>query len=131
MVPPADPDPRVDAWLRALAKGQRDLCSAARAVLGEGLPGAREAIKWGFPTWVGQGNVAAIAPYADHVNLQFYQGTSLPDPRGRLEGTGKALRHVKLRHARDLKDPAVKALVRAAWRIDQEVRTGGASRGSR
>jgi hypothetical protein len=114
------PDPRIDAWLREQSKDQRDLCKAARELLGTALPAAREDVKWGFPTWVGNGNIVAIAPYADHVNLQFYQGASLPDPGRNLEGTGKALRHVKLHHAKDLKTPAVKALVRAAWRRDQE-----------
>jgi len=37
-----------------------------------------------------------------------------------LEGTGKALRHVKLRFAKDLRTPAVKGLLRAAWRLDRE-----------
>ena len=120
MAPSAEPDPRVDAWLRGQSKEFRDLCTAARAALSEALPGARETIKWGYPTWVGKGNIVAVAPHTDHVNLQFYRGTSLPDPGGILEGTGKALRHVKLRHAKDLKTPAVKALLRAAWRLDQE-----------
>jgi hypothetical protein len=114
------PDARIDAWLRDQSKDQRDLCKAAREMLAAALPDAREDIKWGFPTWVGDGNIVAIAPYADHVNLQFYQGASLADPGRTLEGTGKALRHVKLHHAKDLKTPAVKALVRAAWRRDQE-----------
>lgn len=116
----AEPDARVDAWLREQPKGSRDLCAAARETLGEALPGAREAIKWGYPTWVGKGNIVAVAPHTDHVNLQFYRGTSLPDPTGALEGTGKALRHVKLRFVKDLKTPAVKGLLRAAWRVDQE-----------
>ena len=116
----AEPDSRVDAWLRGQGKGSRDLCAAARATCAEALPGAREAIKWGYPTWVGKGNIVAIAPHTDHVNLQFYLGTSLPDPSGVLDGTGKALRHVKLRLVKDLRTPAVKGLLRAAWRIDQE-----------
>ena len=116
----AGPDARVDAWLRTQPKGSRDLCAAARSSLGEALPGARETIKWGYPTWVGKGNIAALAPHAEHVNLQFYRGTSLPDPGGLLEGTGKAMRHVKLRAVKDLKTPDVKGLLRAAWRIDQE-----------
>jgi hypothetical protein len=110
----------VDAWLRGQAKEFRDLCGAARQTLAEALPGARETVKWGYPTWVGKGNIVAIAPHSDHVNLQFYRGTSLPDPGGVLEGTGVALRHVKLRFVKDLKTPAVKGLLRAAWRIDQE-----------
>jgi len=116
----AEPDSRVDAWLRSQPKGSRDLCVAARTAIAEALPGAREAIKWGYPTWVGRGNIVAVAPHADHVNLQFYRGTSLPDPSRVLEGKGKALRHVKLRFVKDLRTPAVKGLLRAAWRMDQE-----------
>lgn len=116
----AEPDPRVDAWLRGQPKGLRDLCEASRTTLGEALPKARETIKWGYPTWVGQGNIVAVAPHGQHVNLQFYRGASLPDPAGALEGTGKALRHVKLHFVKDLKTPAVKGLLRAAWRLDQE-----------
>lgn len=37
-----------------------------------------------------------IAAHARWINLGFYRGVSLPDPAGRLEGTGAALRHVKL-----------------------------------
>ncbi len=83
------------------------------------MPKATETVKWSYPTYVGKGNVVAIAPQSDHVNLQFYLGTSLADPTGRLEGTGKNLRHVKIHHAKDLKEPAVKAIVRSAWRVDQ------------
>lgn len=40
---------------------------------------------------------AYIMPQRGHLNLGFCRGTALPDPNGLLEGTGKALRHVKLR----------------------------------
>lgn len=121
-MPPAaaQTDPRVDAWIKDQPKELRDLCKAARGMLAAALPKAREAIKWGFPTWVGAGNIVALSAFTQHVNLQFYRGTSLPDPQGLLEGTGKELRHAKLRNAKDLRTPAVKALVRAAWRLDQE-----------
>ena len=119
-MPASASDPQVDEWFSAQSRTLGPIASAARALLDEGLPGARQAIKWGYPTWVGKGNIAAVQPHTDHVNLQFYRGTSLPDPEGVLEGTGKELRHVKLRHARDVRTPAVKALVRAAWRLDQQ-----------
>ena len=117
---PAASVPEVDDWFSAQSRTLGPVAAAARDVLDAGLPGARQALKWGYPTWVGKGNVAAIQPFSDHVNLQFYRGTSLPDPDRVLEGTGKELRHVKLRHAKDARTPAVKALVRAAWRLDQE-----------
>ena len=37
-----------------------------------------------------------LMPQRAWVNLGFYHGADLPDPAGLLEGTGKALRHVKL-----------------------------------
>lgn len=48
------------------------------------------------------------------VNLGFYQGTELPDPAGLLEGTGKGLRHVKVRDLQTTERPELRALIRAA-----------------
>jgi len=57
---------------------------------------------------------AYIAVFKAHLNLGFYYGAGLPDPKGMLEGTGKNLRHVKLRDLATCKSPAIKALVKAA-----------------
>jgi len=43
-----------------------------------------------------------IAPWTeDYINLGFYRGASLKDSRGLLEGTGKAMRHIKVKPAFD------------------------------
>jgi|SRR5450755_3876848 hypothetical protein len=57
---------------------------------------------------------AYIAVYSTHVNLGFYHGASLADPKGLLEGIGKGLRHVKLRDVSSAKDAAVIGLLRQA-----------------
>ena len=57
---------------------------------------------------------AFIAVQAGYVNLGFYRGASLPDPSESLEGTGKALRHVKIRDLASARRPAVSSLLRAA-----------------
>lgn len=57
---------------------------------------------------------AYIAPQKNHVNLGFYHGTSLPDPAGLLEGTGKRLRHVKIRTIEDTRSMAVDRLLAEA-----------------
>lgn len=51
--------------------------------------------------------------HAAHINLGFYRGAELPDPQGLLEGTGKALRHVKLTDVAATKRAPVLALLRA------------------
>ena len=55
-----------------------------------------------------------IAVLKERINLGFYYGIDLPDPENLLEGTGKKLRHVKIRHAEQLTNPALRNLVEAA-----------------
>ena len=40
---------------------------------------------------------AYVAVYTSHVSVGFYVGSAMPDPHGLLEGSGKFMRHVKLR----------------------------------
>lgn len=53
--------------------------------------------------------------YSHHVNLGFAQGASLSDPAGRLEGSGAAIRHVKMTSPEQLEDSAVQGLIAQAW----------------
>ena len=57
---------------------------------------------------------AFIAVQDGYVNLGFYRGAWLPDPSELLEGTGKALRHVKIRDLASARHPVVASLLRAA-----------------
>ena len=43
----------------------------------------------------------AIIPHTAHVNLQLADGVELPNPDGRIEGTGKRVRHIKIRSEDD------------------------------
>jgi hypothetical protein len=55
-----------------------------------------------------------LAAYPNHVTLVFAHGASLIDPHGKLSGTGKQVRHLRLQSASDLKHPAVLSLVEQA-----------------
>ena len=59
-------------------------------------------------------NICTVVVYKDHVSLMFVRGVDLKDPQGLLEGTGKAIRHVKMFTADDVKRPGVRALLRQA-----------------
>ncbi len=52
--------------------------------------------------------------------LDFCAGQSLKDPAGLLEGTGKNLRHVKLRTVEDLKRPELKKLIVEAAKLNKK-----------
>ena len=51
-----------------------------------------------------------------HVNVGFFCGTELKDPARLLEGTGKYLRHVKVRSGSEIDAAALDALIAAAYR---------------
>jgi hypothetical protein len=55
-----------------------------------------------------------ILPHTSWVNLGFYKGADLPDPEGLLEGTGKKMRHIKIRSVEDAVGPAIRWLIEAA-----------------
>jgi len=57
---------------------------------------------------------AYIGVQGSHVNLGFYHGASLSDPDGLLEGTGKELRHIKIRSVADAGRAGVTELLNQA-----------------
>jgi hypothetical protein len=104
----------------ALAPDHAGTLGAIRAEVAALHPDAVESasvrersVSWGFGVakrvWY-----AYAMPHSSHVNLGFFQGVHLPDPEGLLEGTGKALRHVKLKSAGDAGRPGIVALLAAA-----------------
>jgi hypothetical protein len=67
----------------------------------------------GWPIRIGTDRgLVAIAGFRDHVNVNFGHGASLRDPNGLLQGTGKSIRHVKLRSVADARSDALRDLVR-------------------
>lgn len=57
---------------------------------------------------------AYIMPHENWVNLGFYQGATLADPAGIMEGTGKKLRHVKVRSVEEASRPEIRSLIEEA-----------------
>lgn len=58
--------------------------------------------------------IHSIAVYRNWINLYFFEGGSLPDPEGLLQGSGRMVRSIRLTSAADLDRPAVKALMAEA-----------------
>src|SRR5919108_2598556 len=92
---------------------------ALRQVIREELPDADERvdfgnklIAFGFSMRM-RDLLFAIIAHKSHVNLQLADGADLPDPTGIVEGTGKRIRHVKVRSVEDARNPPIRDLVRA------------------
>ena len=113
----------VSDFLRDLAPDVRSTATALREEIRDLLPDAVEKLHGGWRV-IGYSrdgsmktSICAIAPHPKHVNLQFFHGTEMSDPEGRLEGTGKRARHVKLFAPEDARSPAVKELIEEAARL--------------
>lgn len=72
---------------------------------------------------VGDAAFAYVGAFAQHVSIGFFQGASLEDSAGLLEGSGKRMRHVKLRWGQAVDEAAVEAIIEAAYR-DMKRRAG-------
>jgi hypothetical protein len=66
-----------------------------------------------------------VNAFSSHVNVGFFHGASLPDPAGLLQGTGKFMRHVKLRPGMAVNAASLSRLIDAAyWDIKARVENG-------
>ncbi len=63
--------------------------------------------------------------FTSHVNVGFFQGAALSDPAHLLQGTGKFMRHVKLRPGPFTNGAALSKLIETAYRdIKSRVENG-------
>ena len=113
---------KFETWNDNLASHTPEVQAAARAleaIIGEELP---DVVVQYDP---GNGLLAfgrsmkmrdllfALIPHAGWVNLQLADGALLPNPDGLIEGTGKKIRHIKVRSGEAATDARVRAAIRA------------------
>jgi hypothetical protein len=117
--PAEDP---AEALLRVQTPAARVLTERLRGLIHEVVPGVEEAVHMGWEVIVFgktgkmSDSFVSLLHRVTYVNVQFVDGVDLPDPKGLLEGTGKRMRHVKVRSEEEAEAPAVRALIRAAAR---------------
>jgi hypothetical protein len=96
----------------------RKVVRALRRFVKNTIPGTKETVNaWGIPTFEARDPFCFYMVGKNHVTFGFHFGTSLEDPEGLLEGTGKNIRHVKLRAVEDLEQKGLKKLLQAAVRL--------------
>lgn len=77
----------------------------------------REIIHDHFPTaCAGEAAFAYVAAYRAHAAIGFFHGAQLADPHRLLEGSGKRMRHVKLRPGEARNEAGLGDLIAAAYR---------------
>jgi len=108
-------DPAIDTWFD---EQPDELGAIARrwfeVMRGCGMD-VRELVHDDQPTaCVGDAAFAYVDAFTAHVNVGFFRGAEIPDPAHLLEGTGKFMRHVKLRPGSDVDATALTTLIETA-----------------
>jgi hypothetical protein len=86
----------------------------------------RELLHDGCPVaLLGDAPFGYVNVFTSHVNVGFFQGAALPDPARLLQGTGKFMRHVKLKPGTFTNAAALSKLIDTAyWDIKSRVENG-------
>ena len=109
-------DPAIDAWMKEHAGELGSIARQWFEVMRECGDEVRELLHDGCPVaCLGDAPFAYVNVFRSHVNVGFFHGASLPDPARLLQGTGKFMRHVKLRPETATNTTALRGLIDIAY----------------
>ncbi len=108
---------KIKGWLDQLSPRKRALAHKIRDVVLATDSDIKEGIKWRNPTFMTpKGNIAWVLNYntTDYINLGFFRGARLSDPKNLLEGMGKGIRHQKIWNKEDIGAKQIQSWIKEA-----------------
>jgi hypothetical protein len=109
-------DPAIEAWRQGHSGALGAIAQTWFEIMRCSGDDVRELLHDGAPTvCVGDAAYAYVNAFTAHVNVGFFRGAEIADPAHLLQGTGKLMRHVKLRPDRDIDATALRELIRTAY----------------
>src|SRR4030095_10859902 len=109
-------DPAIEVWMREHPGELGAIAQRWFEVMRDCGDDVRELLHDGHPTaCVADAAFAYVNAFKAHVNVGFFRGADIPDPENLLEGTGRFMRHVKLRPNCDFNTTPLKKVINAAY----------------
>ena len=110
------PTELIDQLIADLPDWRGQMFAHLRKLIHEADPQLTEEWKWGTAVWTYNGLVCAVGAFKDHLKINFFKGSSLPDPRGLFNSglDAKAMRSIDLYEGDTIDAPALKELIGAA-----------------
>jgi hypothetical protein len=109
-------DPAIEAWMHGHSNELGAIAQRWFEVMRRCGADVRELLHDGHPTaCVGDAAFGYVNAFKAHVNVGFFRGAEITDPKALLEGTGKFMRHVKLGTEREVEDAALTKLIQTAY----------------
>ena len=109
-------DPAIDAWMKEHANELGAIAHQWFQVMRNCGDEVREFLHDGCPVaCLGDVPFGYVNVFTSHVSVGFLQGAALPDPARLLQGTGRFMRHVKLRPGTEANAAALSRLIHMAY----------------
>ena len=113
----------IDEKIKSLGDWRGVTLAKVRKLIHEADPDIVEEWKWmGTPVWSHDGDVCTGETYKSVVKLTFAKGASLKDPSRLFNSSleGNVRRAIDIREGEEIKEAALKALIRAAVVLNLE-----------
>ena len=108
----------VDEYIAAFDDWRTDAMKRLREVVKEGAPHSAVGIKWAQPVWEWNGPMIWMKAYPKHVDIGFWRGTEMDDPKKVLTGDGERMRHIKITSVDSIPADALRELVKQAVQLN-------------
>ena len=108
----------VDEYIAAFDDWRTDAMKRLREVVKEGAPHSAVGIKWAQPVWEWNGPMIWMKAYPKHVDIGFWRGTEMDDPKKVLTGDGERMRHIKITSVKEIPADALRDLVKQAVKLN-------------
>lgn len=87
----------VSNYIASQPEPQTDILKELRALIHKQVPAVQEDFKWSQPVFSCEGvNFCYLKSNKKHVNLGFFQSGKITTSREHVEGSGKAMGHIKI-----------------------------------
>jgi hypothetical protein len=109
-------DPAIKAWIETHTGELGTIAERWFEVMRKCGNDVLEVLHDGHPTaCIGDAAFGYVNAFKAHVNVGFFRGAEIADPEGLLQGTGRFMRHVKLRPGHDCNAAALTRLIEVAY----------------
>jgi hypothetical protein len=98
----------IDDYINHAPEDQGIIMQKIRELIQASVPGVKENLKWGRPVFSVDKDFTYIKTAKGYVTLGFFDFHQLEDPKQLLQGTGKDMRHIKLKKVTDIDNELLK-----------------------
>jgi hypothetical protein len=92
----------VSQYIKNAPEPYQEIMMQLRSLVHQCIPSVKESFKWSRPVFSTEKDFAYLKVAKSYVTLGFFRFENLNDQDGLLEGTGKDMRHIKIKHVKEI-----------------------------